>query len=228
MKFVPPVNLSGYILESSSEPVTNETLTIPEQVTFVREFSKAKNWELYNFKSKQPLLGEVEQDLNASYDYPVICRRSGRRFLILSIGRNIIDHLLSNIFAPIIRPTFQNVPVAIHDLVTRITQQPQRYVLSFVHARVSGYGAAVRAVSFYGEDVGEADIFRSNLYLFNCFTCGLRNVAGGGEILRINSEGFVYFLCPSELRLREVQLILNFVRDLGFLGYDKNPPNGDD
>lgn len=223
MKFVTPANLSGYILEYPTEPVTIELITTPEQITFIQKITKAKNWELYNFKSSQPLLGEEEQDLKESYDYPIICRRSGQRLLILSIGKNVIDFLLANVFARFIKPKFSHVPVAIHDLVTHIAQKPQRYVLSFVHARVSGYGAAVRAVSFYGEDVGEADLFRKNLYLFNCFICGLRNVASGGEILRISSEGFVYFNCPSELRLGDVQLILNFIKELGFLGYVNNP-----
>lgn len=217
MEPITPINLSGYLLEYSAATISKEMILRFRAVSFIREIAEARRWDLFDFECPEALMGEDEHGIQGPFHYPLVCRISGNRLLLLSRARPIVDFVLSHGFAPIFRPNLRPVPVAVHELVTKIAHKPEKYVLSFVHVRVSGFGNAIRAASFYGEDIGEAEFFRKNLHLFSCFTCGLRDVAAGADLLRLNTEGFLSFHCPMPSRLLEVQAVLSYIRELGFL-----------
>jgi hypothetical protein len=97
--------------------------------------------------------------------------------------------------------------------VKQLLRQPRDYALSFVHARVPGFGNALRALSFYGDDLAGASLFREHADLLVCYTCGLRKAAGGTEILRLGVDGNVSFFLGDQKRLRAIEDTLRFLRD---------------
>jgi hypothetical protein len=139
--------------------------------------------------------------------------------LLLSVGRPVVEHILKDELDPVLGPGLRRVSIAVDSLVKKIAVRPTSYVLSFVHARVPAFGASLRSVSFYGDDLAEASIFREQMNFLVFFICGLRQATGGGEIVRLAGDGGVSFLLtdPPEEKVREVEEVLKFLRKYDYL-----------
>jgi hypothetical protein len=107
--------------------------------------------------------------------------------------------------------------IGVDQLVKSLTQKPTTYVVSFAHARVPAFGAVLRAISFYGDDLGDAALFRQQLNLMVFYTCGLREARGGGEIVRLGSDGSVSFYLHGPSKVLEVEEVFRFLRVSGYL-----------
>lgn len=110
--------------------------------------------------------------------------------------------------------------ISVDQLVKSLTQRPTTYVVSFAHARVPAFGAVLRAISFYGDDIGDASLFRQQLDLMVFYTCGLREARGGSEIVRLGSDGSISFYLHSPSKVLEVEEVLRFLRASGYLTTD--------
>ena len=213
-------SLSGVVLERVAGVVQRERLTEGGKLTYRHPLGDSK-WELYDFFSGVPLRGEDPELVLGPFVYPVVCRRSGPRVLVMSVTRDITDAAIGHDFDQLlVNERLNRVPIAVDSLVKAISERPTKYVLSFVHARVPAFGAALRSVSFYGDDLGEASLFRDHINIFNFFTCGLRPAVGGGEIVRLGSDGTVSFSNIDEDRVVEVERVLGFLRQGGYLPND--------
>ena len=91
------------------------------------------------------------------------------------------------------------------------------YALSFAHATTPAFGTSLRAISFYGDDLAEASLFRDQIGLMVFFTCGLREAAGGSEVVRLGAEGGISFFLTEARRVLEVEKTLTFLRPEGYL-----------
>ncbi|MGO9019190.1 MAG: hypothetical protein ACLQVJ_12670 [Syntrophobacteraceae bacterium] len=207
-------NLSGYLLTSFSRGISQKDLLALESIQFVRQIEES-SWEEYCLESKEPLI-KHEEEKTSIYRYPLICRRSGTKILMLSHHRRVVDFVLSDKTPKLFSPNLQRVFIEVDKLVRTITRLPDKYVLSSVYARVPAFGNALRTISFYGDDVAEASIFRDHLKLMNCFNCGLRDVTGGPEIVRLGSEGSVSFIYSGPPRVKEVEAVLSYISKLRF------------
>ncbi len=176
-------------------------------------------WDEYRFISPRPLRGEITSLTDQPFRYPVVIRRSGPRILLLSVAGDVTDVLLKERLQPKLRPQLRHVSIAIDRLVREIILRPTLYALTYGHARVPGYGATLKSVSYFGEDLAEAAFFRDHHNLMNFVSCGLRSVSKTKELLRMNTEGMISFYI-SETRFQTVLHIeeaLRFLRRNNYL-----------
>jgi len=175
-----------------------------------------QGWHEAEYASPIALLGEDEfGDRRPPFVYPLLCRFGISRFLLLSRARNVVEQLVGSVWTGGSAPVA--VKIGVDALVRDLAQKPGRYVLSYVHARVSAFGTSLEAASFYGEDVAEALFFREGLGLFNCNSCGLRRAAGGPEIVRLSNAGGVSLRHLGTPRLREIDELFTYLRKEGYV-----------
>ncbi len=212
---------AGLLLSWRSGEPSNEVRR-PEAGQFLRNFRRVgrTHWELADYTSSKPLLGEDPDLIPGPYTYPTLWRLGREMLLLAGRNRDIVDHVVKR---ELMRPTRQieSIRVEVDECVRFLAKQPGQFVLTFVHVRVGAFGTALTSASFYGDDVAEARYFRDGLELFSCHTCGLRNVTGGTEILRIGNDGAITFRQQSDGRLGEIDDVLRFLRQNSFIrGHD--------
>jgi hypothetical protein len=209
-------NLSGLLLEYPGGNLLRSSVLQCGALHY-RDLIPQSKWEVYVYRSSTPLRGEEQFGARPPYDYPVVLRRSGARVLLLAGNREITHHMMAGEFGSSFSPRLVVVSIAVDELVRRLSQKPTMYVLSFVHARIPAFGASLRSVSFYGDDLAEASLFRGNVELMTFFTCGLRRAVGGPELVRLGSDGTVSFYMTDDRRVLEVEEVLSFLRQEGYL-----------
>jgi hypothetical protein len=217
MLFSTNVNyLTGRLLNWSQESVNMVDLLRCKRLTFVRMVGSS-HWEELRYKSIVPLYGEDSTLIPGPYEYPVICRRSGARLLILSEHSDIVDYIIEEEFKDIFSPRLRHMNVAVDRLVKAITLKPTIYVLTYAHARVPAFGSNLRLITLYGEDLGQASLFHHMLKELTFASCGLRLAAKPKEVVRLSADGAVSFLPANKQRLDHVEQILGFIRREGYL-----------
>lgn len=209
-------DLRGLLLERRRGFIERSEISKSPRMKYLRQIPDSE-WEEFVFSSEIPLRGEDEENNRGLFNYPVFCRRSAARILLMSLSRKIVEHMLDNNLADIFFPKPRYVSIAVDHLVKALVKQPTIYAISFIHARLPAFGASLRAASFYGDDLGEASIFRENVNLMNCFSCGLRSAAGRREIVRLGTDGSISFKMYSDKTVTEVESILRFLRRKGYL-----------
>jgi hypothetical protein len=205
---------SGILVECPEHSVNREDLLGCRGLVY--SDSVAGRWERFRYESKAPLVAEDKFGKGPPYRYSVLVRRSGTRFLLLSNHKQVAEHVVKNL-QPLFRPKLRNVMIGVDQLVKSLTQKPTTYVLSFAHAKVPAFGAVLRSISFYGEDLAEASLFRQHLGLMVFHTCGLRDARGGVEILQLGSDGSVSFYLSRPKKVFEVEEVLRYLRKAGYL-----------
>jgi len=207
--------LSGYLLRVVQLKEIDRTILA--KGGRIKQLSQiaATGWEKYEFLSLVPLLNEEEVSRPGPYRYPLICRTSGPRILILSSHREIVDYLLIP-QVPELLPRLTYIPIEIDKLVRDITNSPSQYLLSAAYAKVQGFGGSLKTASFFGDDLANASLFRDNLQLMTFYSCGLRKAEGGKEIIRLGNEGSVSFVFSGPERLLQVQDVIKYLRDRNY------------
>lgn len=208
--------LTGKLLNWPRGPVDRDDLLHCERLRFVGIIGNTR-WEELRYVSPKALYGEDPNADIGTYEYTVVCRRSGARLLLLSEHSDIVEYILERELKDIFSPRLRTVDIAIDRLVKSITERPTIYVLSYAHARVPGFGANLRSATFYGEDLGAATLFSEMLGELTFTNCGLRLAAKGKEIVRLGTDGAVSFVPANKLRLESVERILSFLRTDGYL-----------
>jgi hypothetical protein len=163
------------------------------------------------------LFDEDELGLRPPFQYPVVCRRSGRRLVLLAASSRILDRLLSDNGGVSNDLRLSKIPIAVDALVKSISRDAGRYSLSFIHARISSSSSSLRSVSFYGDDVTQSRLFKDHSDDLNCYGCGLRHEVYGFEAARLGSDGAVSCASSGQTRLRQLEAALTFVSSQGFL-----------
>ena len=219
-----PRNLSGLLLELPSRAIQRADLLGSKALGYEGKVGTS-SWERFTYRSQTPLHGEDVALSHPPFRYPMICRRSGTRLLALSVTRMIVEHLLESELNGALSLKLKRVAIGVDQLVKNLANKPTEYALSFAHARVPAFGASLRAVSFYGEDLAEAALFRDQLSLMVFFTCGLREANGGSEIVRLGGDGYVSFMMSGPRKVLEVERALSFLREQGYLANELWPGN---
>jgi hypothetical protein len=217
MSLEPHRILSGILLEFLGGRIGRRDVERAD-LKFIRTIGGTP-WEEFVFESPEPLIGEVSSESSHSFQYVTICRRSASRLLLLSPNRTIVDYLLERNFTQVFVPRLRHVPIAVDELVRAVVDKPSLYSLTRVYARVPAYGQNLRSVSYYGDDLGEATMFREQMDKLSFFVCGLRNAIEGHELIRLGNDGTVSFFVaqPESRRLREVEKVLNFLKHNHYL-----------
>jgi hypothetical protein len=213
--------LAGFLLTAGSlAESAGRSPFRSSRITSEGELEDTK-WDRFTYSSAKPLLKEEQLPIDGAYRYPLLLRRSPRgRMVLLSKSLVIVNVVLEaeRIEArrqPLVSPPqeFRRVKVAVHDLVADLTTHPTEYVLTRVDANVPAFGQALKYISFYGDDIAEAVLFREYLPVMRCYACGLRSVAGTQEILRIGSSGVLSCSIPNRARARAIEEVLFFLAE---------------
>lgn len=213
---------SGLLLEWPTRQIQRDDLLRDRQLRFDCEIAGSK-WERFVYTSELAFKGEDLYGAKPPFRYPIVARRSGHRILLLSLAKRIIDHMVEGKLNQVFPPYFRRVSIAVDALVKAMVSKPTVYSLTFVHARVPAFGASLRSVSFYGDDLTEAALFRDNVAVMNFFTCGLRYAAGGPELMRVGGDGSISFYMGTPKVVQEVESALRFLRAEGYLSSDIFP-----
>ncbi len=214
--------LSGILLERAGEAVDRIAIECFESIQYEGLVGHSK-WEKFSYKSDKPCKGEAELGIEPPYIYRLVMRRSGPRILILSSNRRIVEHLLNTELRDGFVPNFKPVSIAVSGLVRAIVEKPEVYVLTFVHARVPAFGDSLRSISFYGDDLAEATLFRDHIYLMDISTCGLRYAMEHSELVRLSSDGSISFRLTHLDKVLKVEKAISFLRKKGYLSTDILP-----
>jgi hypothetical protein len=208
-------NYSGFLVECPEHLVTREDLLRCRGLAYARNL--LGSWEEFSYDSGEPLAGEDKHNTKPPYKYHMLARRSGTRLLLLATHKEVAEHLIDRRLQSLFRPRLRAVMIGVDQLVKALTHKPTTYAVSLAHARVPAFGAVLRTMSFYGDDLGQASLFRNQLDLMVFYTCGLRHSRGGNEIVRLGAEGFVSFYLHAPSKVREVEEVLRFLRTYGYL-----------
>jgi hypothetical protein len=187
-----PENLSGYLVaflhEQPSELPSCDSLSLKSRIH--------KNWHAYAYTSHRALLGENERGVLGPYKYFMACFRSGRKLLLLSENRRVVEAFLLN-ESKQFGGGLQQMEVDVDGFVKKTLAQPDAvYKMSYAYAHIPRYGAALNAASFYGDDLFEAALFREHYQGMTFYSCGLRLLIDNVEIARVRSVGRVSFFVP--------------------------------
>lgn len=215
--------LSGYLLFYSRAKVTTDWLGIILSAgCSVESPLGIDGWYLLNFVSNVPLLKEPT-DLRPPFVYKIVLRTSGKKALLLSPSRKIVNHILDVALNPSTRKMISKIFIDVDSLSTYVTAEPDEYLLTLVHARVNAFGDALNAVSFYGDDISRASLFREQRELFTAYSCGIRSITSKDELIRLGSSGYISFYLKKSNNGSHIDTVLRYINDKGFLrtcGYD--------
>jgi len=204
--------VAGFLLTWPGGPIPRELLE--DVLRPLGDLAGIPRWERYALDSP-PIFGEEVED-GATVNYQVIARRSGGKMILVGVA-GLVEHVVDKGHLARIRPALRRVPVAVDALIRDIAERPGDFAISYAHGRSPGFGARMRSVSYYGDDISEASLFRESLPLLVFSTCGLRRVARGSEIMKFGSDGSVSFRLDSRRRASEVERVLSYLRDNGYL-----------
>lgn len=209
-------NLTGFLLDWPSRAIQREDLLLCRRIKYLSTIGNSL-WEEYRYDSSTALCGEDPTIQSPPFHYSLICRRSDSRILLLSQHRQVVEHLIQSELDIIFIPHLRRMSIAVDDVVRDITHNPGTYVLSFVHARVPAFGSMLRSVSFYGDNLAGAALFRDQLDVMVFFTCGLRYAAGGTELIRMGVDGGISFFLTETDKVLDIERVLKYLRDRSFL-----------
>jgi len=174
-------------------------------------------WSAIVLHSLTPLIPEAPVE-GQDYSYYFLFRESGlQRFLLASTDTKLVDVLLDRLG---LRNRVGKPAISISKLVSELSSDPAEYSMSAVHARIEGFGQALRSAAFYGNDVGEAAMFRQLLPKLTPHRVTLRHVARRREVLSASYSADIGFTYSGGTSLRDVDSALRFLSKRGYLDWD--------
>ena len=178
-----------------------------------------KGWIKLVFLSSEPLLGETRQS-DSAWEYFYFVRKGARGHLLLvSTHSDLVDKLLQGLGAEnkLLKPL-----INIQRIVIDLAKKPARYAMSTVYARIEGYGQSLKSIAFYGNDLGEAGLFRDLLPTLTPHRVTLREITKRLDVISVGSRGEVSFLNTGINSFIEVDKSLHFLAHTGYLDWSVN------
>lgn len=212
-------SLNGYIYNTSYQ-IEEKGLSVFKKLTFQKKIIQ-NHWELYCYKTNEPLLNEDERIIEKSnaefieYVYPIICCRANKRVILLSYSRKIINHLIERL-NDIEQILFKNTFINVNQLVRHLFECPSNYIMTQINAKYSGHGESLDYVMLSGNNISEADLFIKYIDSFNVFRCGVRLNSSFEELLTLSNNGGISFKGDSKT-FYLVDAFFTFLKDLNLL-----------
>jgi hypothetical protein len=174
-------------------------------------------WVHLQLASDVALIREKLQ-VNPEYRYDFLFRGGQfSRFLLVSTHAELVDvlleklHLIRNVFRP-------DIDVA--RLVNDLAEEPGKYTIGAVYARIEGQGQALRTTGFFGYDLGESDLFRRLLPEIVPYRVSLRDVVKRVETVSIGSKGEVGFTYTGPGSMHDADAALRFLSSRRYLNWE--------
>ena len=212
--------ISGYLLASRQAEKASDWLCVAESGNLMFECNlDVDGWYLLTFQSHVPLADEPPE-INPPYKYIIVIRTSGHKALWLSPTKDLIDYFLDKKadWAP--KRHLYKVSIDVDSFVKHMAEEPSDYMVSFVHSRVNAFKDNLNAVSFYGNDLLKANYFRESMEFMTFHTCGLRSKSSRKELVRLGSDGYVFFSYFNSDRGASVDAVLKYMSTKGYLRED--------
>lgn len=182
-------------------------------------------WQAFWLCSEVALIGGSADvpDTDGSYTYPFLLRAAEDRYILVSREMALVDQLLERggVGGHVDSPRIQVDKVA-RELIFPTTgdngpTSGRKYTIGAVYAAVEGYARALRSVSFFGDDLAEAELFRYALKQIVVTRIGLRDPKTDKELLSVSSSGAVDFHFRGAAQLNAVDGLTSFMRASGYI-----------
>ena len=182
-------------------------------------------WQHFWLRSDVALTGGSADapDTDGSFAYPFLLRAAEDRYILVSREMALVDQLLEQggVGGHVDSPRIQ-VDKAARELIfpstaDTATATGRKYTIGAVYATVEGYARALRSVSFFGDDLAEAELFRYALKQIVVTRIGLRDPKIDKELLSVSSSGAVDFHFRGAAQLNAIDGLTSFMRGSGYI-----------
>lgn len=167
-------------------------------------------------------LGDEPQE-DGLFRYPFLCRASDDRYILASTDSDHVDALLERIgiAGHVDAPRIQ-VDRAARELVFPPADAQghapgRKYTIGAVYGAVEGYARALRNVSFFGDDIAEAALFRHSLEQISVTRLTLRDPSTDRELISLNTTGGLDFHFKGAKHLNAIDGLTSFFRANGYI-----------
>lgn len=152
--------------------------------------------------------------------YPFLLRESSDRFILLSTHHSVVQAFLR---ACGVESVIEYPRVNIVQLVSAVTSTTQAegrsYRLGAVFAAAEGYGRSLKTVAFWGDDLGDASLFREISPKLAPFRAAVRDVRSDREIASIGSGGEVSLFYRGLGHLDQTDRLFRYFTDLDLISW---------
>lgn len=161
--------------------------------------------------------GDKPQD-DGVFRYPFLFRESDDRYIIASTESKLVDFFFDRAgIKPFVESPRVNVDKATRELVFPPPDSAgripgRRYTIGAVYGAVEGYARALRNMSFFGEDLAEAALFRSALEQISVTRMAIRDPIIDRELISLNANGGLDFHYSSAAHLNHIDTLTAFLR----------------
>lgn len=225
MKLLPKAVFAGRMLRLRVEGGLEGALTrIPASriAEGVKTLDGSK-WRYFWLSFERALTAGDLPHTDGDYRYPYLFRESDDRYILVSTDSSNVELLLEHAgVAGFVDSPRIHVDRAVRDLVFPPkapdgTFVGRRYTLGAVYGAVEGYARALRNISFFGDDIADAALFRDALEKISVTRLTLRDPKKDKELLSFNASGGVDFHYAGSVHLNAVDSLTAFFRFNGYI-----------
>lgn len=180
-------------------------------------------WSSFWFPFTRPLSVSDEPQEDGLFRYPFLCRVAGDRYILASTDSDHVEALLerTGIAGHVDAPRI-HVDRATRELVfppadAQGNSPGRKYTLGAVYGAVEGYARALRNVSFFGDDIAEAALFRYALEQISVTRLTLRDPSTDRELISLNTTGGLDFHFKGAKHLNAIDSLTAFFRANGYI-----------
>jgi hypothetical protein len=226
-------HLAGFLIRCDiNEPSLRRNLEGSPSVSFLNQRT-IWFWH-YIYTTINPIPKVDDPLAQPPFRHEILICQVSKGFLLLGIRHHVIGHLLDWEVSQRLQVPWRHARIDIQTIIQQrldfdpshgqgtIAPPLSEYDVSYLVAQTESFRGLVRKITFSGDNVMHAPIFRDHVANLECTSCTLKNE--GGEVLTIGWDGYVSFYLPKEdpgqaIRLREVMSILKTLHDLELLSF---------
>ena len=151
---------------------------------------------------------------NGLFEYPILFRATNQATVIIgSSGSKIVTHFANVHVNSQPFPELVPMRIKVKELADHlIFEDRDKYSVSSLSVNVDAAGVNLERADFYGEDLAAAKLIYENLKHQTPFLIGLkRKQAGGSELIRVGSRGYIQLSFSGKPPILEIEEILSLL-----------------
>lgn len=207
-------NLSGKVLNTNIQ-LNKKELSIIDNFVFADSLVETY-WDIYNYESSLPLAGEELFNITGPFIYPIVCCIAQQRLLLLSHNKKIINVFIDHIHLNNSRLKLTNCFIDVDSFVREISNNKPDYLLTSINAFYPGRSDSIKYLSFYGDNISNADIFKNHMQSMNFYKCGIRETNSIEELLKVGNDGTISFVFNDIPILRNIDAFFLYIKENNF------------
>jgi hypothetical protein len=209
-------SFAGYILHPNFT-LSGNFEELFESVTGIKKFVKITGTEWYSFTltSQNPISEDDIKSNSGLYEYPFVARWGGKNFIFTANTKEVATFFVEK-FMPSAGKSFRKQGIDVDGFVRKIAEHPSRFTLTYLNARVYTWGAALRSVSLFGEDITASGLLLENIKNLNFNSCGVGEASSPKEIVKIGTNGSLNFFVYGVKSYNAIDKVLKYLKFNGF------------